>query len=643
MLKSIWGWLNDRWPFSYLIHLALDEEIPGGSRFAHTFGSAILTVFLLQATTGVIQLFFYVPAIDHAYDSVNFLRTKVPFGWLINGLHYWGANAMIVVVLLHVSRVFIWGAYKNPRQLTWLFGVSLLLVVMGLSFTGGPLSWDQRAYWEAEVGTSMPGSLPVIGDTVRRIMRGGERLGQLTLSRFFIIHTAILPATLLALISAHLIAFRKFGSVGPWDERKRETKGLFWPDQVFKDLIIGMLVLFVLITLCVFSPKPFNGAADPLDATLIPKPEWNFLFLYEALKFFKGRLEPAGVAGIPAVLVLLFLLPPFLDRRSERNPFRRPVAMLSALLIAGILITLTIAGYLSKPEGAETASISPKITPEATLSATEQKGAQLFQSLGCGGCHRINGVGGTIGPDLSNEGSQGRTREWLSVQIRNPREHFPNSVMPAFTSLTDEEVNALVDYLLSLGTKTSVFRQRQNITSSPVTTTSPSTVPGQKVEASLSISEKQPGRAASIIGSAYNGGLLFERECSSCHGPEGTDKVSNPGSEDGLVPALNPIDRELFNNDPEIFTENIDRFIQHGSTPAGANPQLKMIAFGDTNALTQQQISNIEAYILHLNGVNRSKLVNPGMRPLHFFSLVVAVYALLILVQGGIRMKKNIP
>ena len=152
MLSSIWRWLNDRWPLSALLRSGLEETIPGGSSFAYTLGSATLIVFLLQVVTGVWQLFYYVPTVDHAYDSLNYLRDDVPFGWLIHGLHYWGASAMVVLVGLHLVRVFLWGAYKRPRELTWLLGVVLLILTAGMSFSGAPLPWDERGYWAAEVG-----------------------------------------------------------------------------------------------------------------------------------------------------------------------------------------------------------------------------------------------------------------------------------------------------------------------------------------------------------------------------------------------------------------------------------------------------------------------------------------------------------
>ncbi len=641
MLTRIRIWLNERWPFSELVHLALDEEIPGGSRLTYTLGSALITVFLLQAITGILQLFYYVPAVDHAYDSISFLRTQIPFGWMINGLHYWGANAMIIIIALHISRVFVWGAYQRPRELTWLFGVSLLLIVMALSFTGGPLSWDQRAYWEAEVGTSIPGSIPVVGDAIKRIMRGGDEMGQLTLSRLFIVHTAVLPATLVALIAAHLIALRRFGNVGPWDETQRKFNGPFWPDQVFKDALISALIILSLITLVVFAPKPFNGAADPLDSLFIPKPEWNFLFLYEALKFFPGKLEPLGAVVFPQALVFLLILLPFLDRGPERNPLKRPLILACGIIFWLIIVSLTIAGYYSKPAMGE-APAPPSLVPRTIASsAASQSGAQLFQLQGCVACHRVNNAGGTVGPELSGEGLKGRTKEWLITQIRNPKEHNPNTIMPFFAALSNKDVDTLVAYLLGLkGAPGKPSPQTPDITGKPSTSEQSSSQPATDVfpqtNPTASPSQGQPGPAADIIGSAERGAMLFGMECAACHGPAGTDKVPNPGSAEAYVPALNPIDKELFSKDPKEFAGNIDKFIQHGSIPEGTGPQRRMPAFGDTNSLTQQQISNVEAYILALNNIDRAEIVNPGMPPKRFFFIVVPAIILILFILGGI-------
>jgi ubiquinol-cytochrome c reductase cytochrome b subunit len=646
MVSKIWSWLNARWPLSALIRLSMEEEIPGGSRFAYTLGSCTLIVFLLQAVTGIFQLFYYVPTTDQAYNSLLFFWTQVPFGWLVHGLHYWGANAMVVLVCLHVGRVFIWGAYKSPRELTWLLGVCLLVTVMGLSFTGGPLPWNQKAYWEAEVGTSIPGSIPLIGDWVKTLVRGGEVLGQLTLSRFFIVHTAILPSILLVLIGAHLIAFRMFGSVGPWIEAHRERSGPFWPDQVFKDALMATFIVLILTGLSAFSPPPILGPADPLDISYQPKPDWPFLFLYQGLKYFPGKLEPVGTAGIPILLILLLIIPPLLDRRPERNPIHRPIAITCGLMLAGIITALTLVGAFSQP-GTTQVSPPPAATPaRQAIPSSSQPGAQLLQSQGCTACHKVNGVGGTLGPDLSAEANRGRSRGWLATQIQNPKAHNPKSIMPAFTSLTHRQLNSLLDYLLSPGAKAAPqpakpapFPQakpekRQKPSSSP--SEAPPALPSANPPSTHASSSNKPGPAAAMIGSADRGADLYKEECASCHGPRGTDQVPNPGSEEGKVPPLSPIDRELFSSDPQIFAEKIDAIIQHGSVPAGPNPALKMAAFGDSNDLSPQQIANIEAYILRLNGVDRAQLVNPGMAPRTFFLLIALALMIPLLFLGGI-------
>ena len=563
MIRKIQEWIDARWPLSSLIRLSIEEEIPGGARFVYTLGSAVLIVFMLQALTGIMQLFFYVPATDHAYDSISYLRTRVPFGWLIHGLHYWGAQLMVILVLLHMTRVFLWGAYKKPRELTWLAGLTLFLVTMGFSFTGSPLHWDQRGYWIAEVSTSVPSTAPVLGDFIKRFMRGGEDMGQLALSRLFTLHTSVLPLALVALFSIHIIAMRRFGSAGPWKEEEREPKGPFWPEQVFKDAIAGTAVFLFLVFLTVFFPPGYSGLADPLDVSFIPKPEWNFLFLYESLKYFQGPLEPIGTVGVPTLLILVLVLLPFVDRDPERNPLKRPVVMACALVLAALVVGLSIKGYLS-PGFAH-----PPVKPK---SASSQNGMPSGSALSSG-----------VFADVSEAATQVREKK-----------SAPN--LPATgtgVALPEEQKKGL------------------------------------------------PGRSAYSIGSAERGAEVFRKNCSSCHGTEGKTNVPNPGSEEGKVPDLNPIDRELYNADAQSFAENIDIYIQHGALPKGPNPAIRMPAFGDTNTLTQQEITNVEAYILRLNGVDRAQLVNPGVKPRVFFLFVVILYLLIALILGGLWNKRS--
>jgi ubiquinol-cytochrome c reductase cytochrome b subunit len=507
MASKIMNWLNKRWPLSAVIKLTLEEQIRGGSSFAYTLGSANIFVFVILAITGVMQLFYYVPTTDHAYDSLMYLELQVPFGWLMHGLHYWAAQAFIVLVALHVARVFIWAAYKEPRQLTWLAGVILLLLVTAMSFTGPLLAWDQLGYWAAQVGISIAGTVPLIGDFIGRFLRGGDAMGQAALSRFFILHIAILPSLLFLVMAIHVIAFRNFGSVGPWNPEKSRRIGWFWPNQILKDTLVAAAILAILVALSVLWPAPITGPADPFDRTLTPKPEWNFLFLYQMLKAFEGSLEPVGTVGIPLVLIFLLLFLPFYDRNPQMNPRKRPYAITIGSILVILIVLFTILGYLSNPVG-----------PPAPA---------IFQTA---------------------------------------------QISPA-------------------------------------------------------AKEAGPGPAASLIGSWEHGEVLFASYCQSCHGPQGTDKIPNPGSKDGTVPSLNPIDPALFNKDPLTFAKNIDSFIQHGSTPEGDQPAIVMPNFGDKNNLTQQQISGVEAYILHLNRVNRAQILQPGLAPYDFFLLTVIGFA----------------
>lgn len=746
-MKWLWKWFTDRWPYYQLRDLLLKEDIPGGASFAYSLGASLITILILQAATGVLQLMYYVPSADHAYESVSYLRTEVPFGWLIHNMHYWGAQAMVLLVALHMMRVYIWGAYKKT-PLTWFIGVGLVLTVMALSFTGAPLIWDQAGYWAGEVGSSIAGMVPVVGDLQKIILRGSQVMGQLALSRFFAFHIGVFFPFLALLIGAHMASFRTSGVGGSWDREKQMSTGPLWPDQIFKDMVIASIIIFCLIALSVFFPPPFTGSADPLNISYVPKPEWNFLFVYQALKYFPGSLEPLGAAGVPAVFVMLLLIVPIVDRHPERNPFKRPLAMACLLIYAGAVLTLTIIGYLSPgfgeiPEIKETKSkeqtspagggvkkgeelfrvsgclnchkvhgrggaVGPELAgatlkgksrqwlieqitnsrghfpqggritamtaftnlskeelddiasyllsladssggtgkalpgAEEKFSADEVKaGEQVFQASGCSGCHKVNGQGGSVGPELSAAVLKGKDRQWLMDQITAPESHNPKSIMPAFANLGKEKLNNLVTYLMSLaGTKG--IKQKSAPPEGRMTV-SPSPASNSGLPSEKKALEGPEGRAAFIIGSDQNGADLYKEQCASCHGSEGKGGVKNPGSDDGVVPPLNPVDRALYNADARVFAANIDKIIQHGAMPSGPHPTLHMPAWGDTRSLTQEEISNLESYILKLNGVDRGQIIDPGMKPRTFFYIVAGLYIMLILVQGGIRIKRNIP
>ena len=210
MLLKFADWLDERVGWRQVWDVIFLRQIPKVNWF-YTLGSATLFLAVNQAVTGILLTLYYVPTPDHAYDSVQYITTQVAMGWLIRGLHHWGASAMVVVVVLHMLRVIFYGAYKYPREVTWITGVTLLLVVIGFGFTGYLLPWDQKAYWATTVGTRIAGTPPIIGDYLLRIMRGGPDLSAVTLARFFGAHIWVLPATLALLIGVHLYLVIKIG------------------------------------------------------------------------------------------------------------------------------------------------------------------------------------------------------------------------------------------------------------------------------------------------------------------------------------------------------------------------------------------------------------------------------------------------
>jgi quinol-cytochrome oxidoreductase complex cytochrome b subunit len=214
MAARLGNWLDDRVGWRAVWQAIFLRKMPKVN-WLYTLGSATLFTGIMQIVTGILLTIYYVPTPDHAYDSVSYITTQVPAGWLIRGLHHWGASAMVVLVILHMLRVILYGAYKFPREVTWLTGVALLLVVIGFGFTGYLLPWDQKAYWATTVGTRIAGTPPFIGDWIMQVMRGGEELTAITLARFFGVHVWVLPATLLTLIGIHMYLVIRIGISAP--------------------------------------------------------------------------------------------------------------------------------------------------------------------------------------------------------------------------------------------------------------------------------------------------------------------------------------------------------------------------------------------------------------------------------------------
>ena len=438
MASRIYEWLDSRLKVATLEKTLLDEPIPGGASWIYVFGSATLFLFILQAITGMFLAVYYAPTPDHAYDSVQFIDNQVNFGWFVRGLHHWGASGMVIAIGLHMLQVFLYGAFKPPREMMWMVGVVLFLLVMAFAFTGYLLPWDQTAYWATQVGINMVGTVPVIGEFFVRVMRGGETLGALTLSRFFAVHVLFLPALIVGGIVLHLFILRRVGPAGPWDERKAAAVSeTFYPRQVYMDAVVMLVVFLVLALLATFVPFPLADKANPSDTSFVPVPEWYFLFYYELLKYIHGPLEPLATWVLPALVIMAMLLWPFFDRQKHvRAPASRPVGM--AIAVVFLITVFSLLGISLKN------LYGMKRTDPAIAH-----GQTLYANLGCAGCHRIHGNGGAIGPDLSYVGDARPDREWHLKHFHDPQAMSPGSIMPKFP-LTDPELQDLTSYMLSL-------------------------------------------------------------------------------------------------------------------------------------------------------------------------------------------------
>ena len=324
------------------------KRLPPHISWFHVFGSLALLLFVSQTITGILLLIYYRPTPEAAYSSIQYITTEVHFGWLYRQIHAWGATLMILVVVLHMVRTYFSGAYKKPRELTWVTGVLIFILTIIFGFTGYLLPWNQIAFWATTIGTESAGKVPFIGEWLMYFLRGGEVVTGETLSRFFVVHVIILPWILTGLIAIHLVLMRlsNLATLEPVGEEKPIPPGHgipFFPVHVAKEAVVAILLLAGLVTLSILSPWEIGEPANPLVTPAHIKPEWYFLPSYQLLKYFEG---PYGaVIGIVACSLPfgLLLFWPFLDRGKERHPRKRPWAVgiglfgLMAALFLGIL------------------------------------------------------------------------------------------------------------------------------------------------------------------------------------------------------------------------------------------------------------------------------------------------------------------
>jgi ubiquinol-cytochrome c reductase cytochrome b subunit len=464
--KSIADWVDERLGIRAIGEALFERKIPEGTglvSWIYTLGSVVMFLFILQAVTGMFLAMNYAPTPENAYDSVRFISEQAPFGAFLRGLHHWGASAMVVAVVLHLLTVFLLGAYKYPRELTWVTGVFLLGVVLFFGFTGYLLPWNEKAYWATLVGTNIAHEAPVVGPYIARLLTGSDELGAQTLTRFYSLHVLLLPAALMAVMAIHLFMVVRQGVTAPptRDGESLETDliaqrrdamdkyhaqkeaGLpFYPHSLAKDAAAALIVFVVIIALAWWSPAEVGQFPDPTDTNYNPRPEWYFLFLFQFLKYFPGSLEPVVAVVIPGLVFLGLLLLPFVDRRMLRHPLDRPLASAGACVALLGIIILTVAG-----------ARSPQVSPYVSEPPDVAEGERVYRQLHCDYCHSVNGRGGVIGPDLALATEQRRDKSWIVSHLENPQlvvSGQPVSPMGVLPVLLPDQTEALAAYIEEL-------------------------------------------------------------------------------------------------------------------------------------------------------------------------------------------------
>lgn len=502
-MRAFLAWLDDRTGYRQLVHEALYERIPGGARWRYAWGSTLVFCFATQVVTGLFLWMAYSPSQQTAWESVYYIQHEMQGGWLLRGVHHFMAQAMVVLMGLHLLQVVVDGAYRAPREINFWLGLVLMQIVLGLALTGYLLPWDQKGYWATKVATNLVGLAPGLGSAAQQLVVGGPTYGHHTLTRFFALHAGLLPGLLSVFLLLHVALFRRHGIKAK--EPLRQPECTFWPDQVLKDAVACLAVLAVVLG-CVLWPA-WSGAwkldltragaelMAPADATnqySAARPEWYFLFLYQLLKYFPGDLEWIGAIALPTVVLLVLALMPLVGRWKYGHGFN--VVFLLALLLCGVVPLTVLAwqedhrgpdspAYLAAVDAAaadaerivELAQSPSRIPPTGALallrSDPKTEGRRLFEHK-CAVCHGTpgsppDGESARIGaPNLADFAS----RAWLSgllnpAQIAGPKyfgntAHFEGEMVDFVTgellSWSQEEIASAV---LALSAEAGLPRQ----------------------------------------------------------------------------------------------------------------------------------------------------------------------------------------
>lgn len=457
-------WLEHRLRLIGPIKRAAEHPTPSSNAsWLYVFGSGATVLLLLQVVTGILLALVYSPSASEAWGSLQVLNHNIPLGWYLRALHGWGSDFMVAIVLIHMAQVFLFGAYKFPRELTWIIGVFLLLFTLGMAFTGQVLRFDQDAYWGLGIGASILSRVPVIGEMLVDLMLGGPIIAGATLSRFFTLHVFVIPGLLLAGAGLHIWMTLVHG-VSDWPmpgrivskstyeheyhELTHKTGIPFVPDAAWKDAVFAAAIVFAVMA-CAFFFGPFgpSGPPDPTIIQTVPKPDFAFLWIYAVLAFLPPSIETPVMLTVPILVIVGLLVLPLFVAEGERHWARRPIAVLMVSVIAVTLGIFTHLGTYTPWSPIMDAWTSEPIPPKYLnhITPLERQGALTIQSKQCRNCHMLGGTGGQRGPALDGIASR-MTEDQIIRQVLQG-----GGNMPAYgNALSPSETKALVSFLETL-------------------------------------------------------------------------------------------------------------------------------------------------------------------------------------------------
>ena len=463
-LRAAGAWLEERTGLGAQIGEVAGHAVPRDTAsWWYVFGSASLTAFVMQVVTGICLATVYTPSANDAWTSLVQLDHAIPLGWFLRALHGWGSNFMVALVLVHLVQVFLFGAFKYPRELTWLLGVFLLLMTLGMAFTGQVLRFDQDAYWGLGIGAAIAGRVPFVGRQVVHLLLGGPIIAGATLSRFFALHVFVIPGLLIAFVGLHLLLVLRLG-INEWpmpgrlvdrDTYRRDYQARvradgvrFFPDAAKRDLVFaGIVILALVACAALFGPIGPGGQPDPTIIDTVPAPDFFFLWIYSLFALLPPGIETPLILIGPVLGIAFLLALPFLSGTGEKSWRRRPFAVIAVLLLVLSVGTLTYLGTFA-PWSPVMEGWSALPTPTPYLkgrSPLEIQGALLVQSKQCRNCHSLGGAGGLRGPALDAVATR-LTRDQLIRQVLQG-----GGNMPAYgKNLSPPEVTALVAFLETL-------------------------------------------------------------------------------------------------------------------------------------------------------------------------------------------------